>query len=38
MVELVAKRYVKALMTQRDNDSLNSVYNELVTIASAFND
>ena len=38
MVELVAKRYVKALMTQRDNDSLNSVYNELLTIASAFND
>ena len=38
MVELVAKRYVKALMTQRDNDSLNSVYNELVTIASAFKD
>ena len=38
MVELVAKRYVKALMTQRDNDSLNSVYNELVTVASAFKD
>jgi len=36
MIELVAKRYVKALMTQRDNDSLNAVYNELKTIASAF--
>jgi len=38
MIELVAKRYVKALMIQRDTDNLNSVYNELVTIASAFND
>jgi F-type H+-transporting ATPase subunit delta len=38
MIELVAKRYIKALMTQRDNDSLNAVYNELKTIASAFND
>jgi len=38
MIELVAKRYVKALMTQRDNDSLNSVYSELKTIASAFKD
>jgi len=38
MIELVAKRYVKALMTQRDNDSLNSIYSELKTVASAFND
>jgi len=38
MVELVAKRYVKALMSQRDNDSLNLVYNELKTIGTAFND
>ncbi len=38
MIELVAKRYVKALMAQRDNDSLNSVYSELKTVASAFND
>jgi len=38
MIELVAKRYVKALMSQRDNDGLNAVYNELKTIASAFND
>jgi F-type H+-transporting ATPase subunit delta len=38
MVELVAKRYVKALMTQRDNDSLNTIYKELKTIAPAFSD
>jgi len=38
MIELVAKRYVKALMIQRDNDSLNLVYNELKTVASAFKD
>jgi len=38
MIELVAKRYVKALMLQRDNDDLNSVYNELMIIASAFKD
>ena len=38
MVELVAKRYVKAIMCQRDNDSLNTVYNQLVKIGSAFTD
>jgi F-type H+-transporting ATPase subunit delta len=38
MIEQVAKRYVKALMTQRDTDSLTSVYNELLTIKPAFND
>ncbi len=38
MIELVAKRYVKALMSQRDNASLGSVCNELTQIASAFND
>lgn len=38
MVELVAKRYVKALMSQRDSDGLNAVYKELKIIASAFND
>lgn len=38
MIELVANRYVKALMTQRDTASLTSVYNELTTIATAFND
>jgi len=38
MVELVAKRYVKALMTQRDTESLTSVFTELETIATAFKD
>jgi len=37
MIDLVAKRYVKALMIQRDNDSLTSIYNELSSISSAFN-
>ena len=36
MVNLVAKRYVKALMLDRDTKSIESVYNELNTIASAF--
>jgi F-type H+-transporting ATPase subunit delta len=38
MVDLVAKRYVKALMSQRDDDSIKSIYNELKTISSAFSD
>ncbi|MEA2049664.1 MAG: F0F1 ATP synthase subunit delta [Campylobacterota bacterium] len=38
MIDLVAKRYVKALMSQRDIDSLSSIYNELNTISTAYND
>jgi F-type H+-transporting ATPase subunit delta len=38
MIDLVAKRYVKALMADRNSDDLNSVYNELCSISSAFND
>jgi len=38
MVELVAKRYVKALMSQRDTESLSSIYNELKTISTAYSD
>ncbi len=38
MIDLVAKRYVKALMKDRDNDSLNSIYGELKTVTSAYND
>jgi len=38
MVDLVAKRYVKALMSQRDDESLLSIYNELKTISTAYND
>ncbi len=38
MIDLVAKRYVKALMSQRDNESLNSVYNELKVISAAYSD
>jgi F-type H+-transporting ATPase subunit delta len=38
MVELVAKRYVKALMSNRDNASLTSVFNELKSISTAFGD
>ena len=37
MIDLVAKRYVKAIMSDRDNESLNSVYDELKTISSAYN-
>ncbi len=36
MVNLVAKRYVKALMLDRDTKSIESIYNELNTMASAF--
>jgi len=36
MVNLVAKRYVKALMLDRDTKSVESIYNELNNIASAF--
>lgn len=38
MIDLVAKRYVKALMADRDNGELNSIYNELCSISSAFSD
>ncbi|MEA3354593.1 MAG: F0F1 ATP synthase subunit delta, partial [Campylobacterota bacterium] len=38
MVELVAKRYVKALMSKRDNESLSSIFNELKSISTAFGD
>ncbi len=38
MINLVAKRYVKALMSQRDVDSLSSIYNELSTISTAYSD
>jgi F-type H+-transporting ATPase subunit delta len=38
MIDLVAKRYVKALMTDRNKDDLTSVYNELCSISSAYTD
>tara|TARA_B110000046_G_C12997102_1_gene400499 strand:+ start:1232 stop:1762 length:531 start_codon:yes stop_codon:yes gene_type:complete len=38
MIDLVAKRYVKALMFNRDQESLTLVYNELREISSAFTD
>jgi F-type H+-transporting ATPase subunit delta len=38
MINLVAKRYVKALMSQRDVNSLSSIYNELNTISTAYHD
>jgi F-type H+-transporting ATPase subunit delta len=37
MIDLIAKRYVKAIMSNRDDESLNSVYTELKTISSAYN-
>ena len=37
MIDLVAKRYVKALMSKRDNESLNTIYNMLKTISTAYN-
>jgi len=38
MIDLVAKRYVKALMTDRDSKSLTTVYNELKKISTAYAD
>jgi F-type H+-transporting ATPase subunit delta len=38
MVELVAKRYVKALMSERDVTSLTGIFNELKSISTAFGD
>lgn len=36
MVDLVAKRYVKAIMIDSNNKSLTTVFNELNTISNAF--
>ena len=36
MIDLVAKRYVKAIMSDIDGSSLSSIYNELNTISSAY--
>ncbi len=38
MIDLVAKRYVKALMSVRDTESLTSIYKELKEISTAYND
>ena len=38
MIDLVAKRYVKALMSANDTKSLSSVFNELKTISTAYGD
>jgi len=38
MIDLVAKRYVKALMVDRDIKSLSSVCKELKEISTAYND
>jgi F-type H+-transporting ATPase subunit delta len=38
MVELVAKRYVKALMSGRDVESLTGIFNELKSISTAYGD
>jgi len=38
MVELVAKRYVKALMIGRDSAGLTTIYEQLKKIASAYSD
>jgi len=38
MIDLVAKRYVKALMSERDTNSLTSIYEELKEISTAYND
>ena len=38
MKDLIAKRYVKALLDGRDLNSATAVYNDLKTIASAFKD
>ncbi len=36
MIDLVAKRYVRALMSDNDTNGLSSIYNELVQIATAY--
>lgn len=38
MIELVAKRYVKALMLGKSTEDLTSIYNELKEISSAYKD
>jgi len=38
MIDLVAKRYVKALMSGSDTATLTSIYNELKTISTAYSD
>ena len=38
MIDLVAKRYVKAIMSGNDKDSISSIFNELNLVSSAFND
>jgi len=38
MIELVAKRYVKALMLGKNTKDLTSIYNELKEISSAYKD
>lgn len=37
MIDLVAKRYVKALMSERDTSSLTVIYKELKEISTAYN-
>ena len=38
MIDLVAKRYVKAIMSGNDKDSISSIFNELNLVSTAFND
>jgi len=38
MIDLVAKRYVKALMSDRDTNNITSIYKELKEISTAYND
>ncbi len=38
MNDLIAKRYVKALLDGRDVDSATTIFNDLKTISSAFNE
>ncbi len=38
MIDLVAKRYVKALMSERNTKGLTSIYKELKEISTAYND
>jgi len=38
MIDLVAKRYVKAVMAERENDGISSIYDELKEISTAYND
>ena len=38
MIDLVAKRYVKALMSDTDTNGLSSIFNELNIILPAYRD